>query len=60
MTDLAKCPVCGTVAYITKAGMLRSHLSDGRQNDGGNIPTTPRCPGSGKPGEPVERTPGKA
>ena len=48
-----KCSVCGLLTYPRKDGTPRAHVEPY-----GDVPESrrPDCPGSGKPGTPVERT----
>lgn len=52
---IGQCPECAFVLPLTKAGALPRHMPDGRRNDGGVIPSLPRCEGSGKAVTPIER-----
>lgn len=46
---LVRCPECGTATYPTSKGNMRRHQP-------GNVRRgMADCPGSGKPGTPVER-----
>ena len=51
-----KCSVCGLLTYPRKDGTPRAHVEPY-----GDVPESrrPDCPGSGKPGTPVERTVGR-
>jgi hypothetical protein len=52
MSAFVECPVCGMVGYPTTKAAMRKHYAPG------DYPKPDRqfCPGSGKPGTPVERT----
>ena len=51
--DLVRCATCGLVGYPRKDGTPRGHTVARK----GTAAVEPRlCPGSGRPGTPVERT----
>lgn len=50
-TDLVTCSECGVVGYTTTKGAARKHYRKGDYRK----PDREFCPGSGKPGTPVER-----
>ena len=51
--DLVTCPECGVAMYPTSKGAMRKHQPRNVRQG------LPDCPGSGKPGTPVERTVGR-
>lgn len=53
--DLVACAVCGVVGYPKRDGSPRGHAIPGK----GRAADRPLCPGSGRPGTPVERTVGR-
>lgn len=54
--DLVRCATCGLVGYPRKDGTPRGHTVARK----GTAAVEPRlCPGSGRPGTPVDRTVGR-